>query len=379
MRVCTVCLAESFSPANGIYVGKSAPSAPAAPDPTTTSQAQTASNQATALYNFGLNNPDTTTPLGSLQFTTDTSNPNEPSTTENVTLSPAEQAIFDTNTANIQQQGANATTAQNNVTNLLQTPYNLAGNVSATPSQQNQQQDLQNTENALYQQQYQYLQPEQQQAGQQLQSQLADEGIPQGSQAYMTAMNNQALQNQQANQSALNSAISGGAASQAQLAQTGLANQAQQAQLYTQQYQEPLNLYSSLMSGTAPTMPQFQGMNASNAAPTNVLGAYQNSYQGQLNAYNTAVGSQNSQTAGLTGLGGALGAAGIIAASDRRLKKNIEKLGVLASGIPFYIFEYIGETTKHIGVMSDDVKKIIPKAVSQDITGYDVVHYGRLA
>lgn len=126
-------------------------------------------------------------------------------------------------------------------------------------------------------------------------------------------MLNNSLANQQANQSALNSAISGGAASQAQLAQTGLANQAQQAQLYTQQYQEPLNLYSSLMSGTQPTMPSFNALNTSDAAPTNVLGAYQNSYQGQLNAYNTAVGSQNSQTSGTEGTVAAIGTAAALA------------------------------------------------------------------
>lgn len=312
MLVCTACSAESFSLASGTYVGKSTPSAPAAPDPTTTDNAQTASNEQTALYQFGLNNANTTTPLGSLQFTTDLSNPNEPQTSENVTLSPAEQTIFDQSNANTIQQGANAQTAQNNVTNLLQTPYNLAGNVSALPSQTDLQGDLQNTENSLYQQQYQYLQPEQQQATQQLQSQLADEGIPQGSAAYNTAMQNNQLSNQQANQSALNSAVAGGSAAQAQLSQTGLANQAQQAQLYTQQYQEPLNLYSSLMSGTSPTMPQFSGVNSSTVAPTNVLGAYNNSYQGQLNAYNAQVGTQNANTTGEVGTGVAI--AGTVAA-----------------------------------------------------------------
>lgn len=295
-------------------MGKSAPAAPAAPDPAATSAAQTQSNQQTALYNFGLNNPNTTTPLGSLSFTTDTSNPNEPTSTENVTLSPAEQQIFDQNNQNVIQQGNNAQTAQQNVTNLLQTPYNLQGNIPQTLSGGNQQADLQNAENSLYSQQTQYLDPQFQQGQQQLQSQLANQGIPMGSAAYNTAMQNFGLQKQQAYQSAMNQATSGGAAYQSQLSQTGLANQAQQAQLYTQQYQEPLSLYSSLMSGTQPNLPQFNGLNPSSSAPTNVLGAYQNAYQGQLNSYNTQVGSQNSQTAGLTGLGGALGSAGIMAA-----------------------------------------------------------------
>jgi len=358
-------------------VGKSAPSPPPAPDPNVTSAAQTQSNKETALYNFGLNNPNTTTPLGSLQFTTDTSNPNQPTTTENVTLSPAEQQIFNQNNANVIQQGQNAQTAQSNVTNLLQTPYNLQGNIPQTLSNGNQQQDLKNAENSLYNQQTQYLDPQFQQSQQQLQSQLANQGIPMGSAAYNTAMQNFGLQKQQAYQSAMNQATSGGAAYQSQLAQTGLANQAQQAQLYTQQYQEPLSLYSSLMSGTQPNLPQFNGLNQSNAAPTNVLGAYQNAYQGQLNNYNTQVGSQNSQTTGVGNILGTLGSAAILH-SDRRLKKNIKKLGNLFNKLPFYEFEYVWGVEKYIGVMADEVKKLIPEAVSQDITGYDLVNYGML-
>ena len=49
--------------------GKSSPSPPPAPDPNAVSQAQTQSNKETALYNFGLNNPNYNTPLGSLTYT----------------------------------------------------------------------------------------------------------------------------------------------------------------------------------------------------------------------------------------------------------------------------------------------------------------------
>lgn len=385
-QICWICDAQYK-----ITMGGSPPSAPTAPDPNAVAGAQTQSNQATALFNFGLNNPTLNTPLGDINYSVDNSNPNQPTSTANVTLSPAEQQILQQNQGNVIQQGQNAQTAQGNVTNLLQTPYNLQGNVSPTLSQQDQQGDLQNAENSLYQQQEQYLQPQQQQATQQLQSQLADQGIPMGSAAYNTAMKNNALQNQQANQSALNSATSGGAAYQAQLAQTGLANQAQQAQLYTQQYQEPLSLYSTLMNGTAPTLPQFSGVNQASAAPTNVLGAYQNSYQDQLNAYNSQVGSQNSATSGLFGLGGAalgnssvtsgLGsAAGLLALSDRRLKKNVTRVGETGVGIPIYKFQYVWERGDeiHYGCMADEVKKVIPCAVHQHESGFAMVNYGAI-
>lgn len=359
-------------------MGKSTPSAPAAPDPTTTAQAQTASNEQTALYNFGLNNPSVTSPLGSSTFTSTGTDANgSPTYAQNISLSPAEQQLFDLNNANTTQQAQTAGTALNNVSSLFNTPYNLQGNVPQTLSGGNQQQDLQNAENSLYSQQTQYLDPQFQQGQQQLDSQLANQGLAPGSQAYQTAENNFGLQKQQAYQSAMNQATSGGAAYQAQLNQTGLANQAQQAQLYTQQYQEPLSLYSSLMSGTSPTLPQFSSVNQSSAAPTNVLGAYQNAYNGQLNSYNTQVGSQNSQLSGITGLLGSLGAAGI-GLSDRRLKRNIELVGKEKHGLNVYHYEFIGNDERHIGVMADEVEKVIPHAVIELPSGFKAVNYAML-
>lgn len=294
-------------------MGKSAPSAPQAPDPATTAAAQTQSNKETALYNFGLNNPNVSSPLGSSTFTSNGVDANgTPIYNQNISLSPAEQQLFDLNNANTTKQAQTAGTALNNVTGLFNTPYNLQANTPQTLSGGDQQKDLQNAEDSLYKQQTQYLDPQFAQGKDQLDAQLANQGLVPGSAAYQTAEDNFARQKQQAYQSAQNSATSGGAAYQAQLNQTGLANQAQQAQLYTQQYQEPLSLYSSLMSGTAPTMPQFAGATPSSAAPTNVLGAYQNAYNGQLNAYNSQVGSQNSQTSGITGLLGTLGAAAFL-------------------------------------------------------------------
>lgn len=287
-------------------MGKSAPSPPAAPDPATTSAAQTKSNKETALYNFGLNNPNTTSPLGSLSFTTDTTtDPNKPTSTENITLSPAEQALLTQYEKNTTQQGQTANTALNAVNQQFQTPYNLSGNVPQTPSQQDLTGNLSSTRDALYGQQTQYLDPQFQQSEDQLKSQLANQGIPMGSQAYTTAMDNLGRQKQQAYSNASMNAIAGGTAAQAQEAQTGLANQAQQAQLYSQQYAAPLQYYNSLITGTQPNMPQFNGVNPSQAAPTNVLQAYNQQYQGQLNQYNAQVGSANSQQSGTMGLIGA--------------------------------------------------------------------------
>ena len=64
----------------------------------------------------------------------------------------------------------------------------------------------------------------------------------------------------------------------------------------------------------------------------------------------------------------------IMAASDRRLKENIKKIGESISGLGIYKFNYIGQATKYIGTMADEVLKIKPEAVTVR-DGYLAVYY----
>ena len=57
-------------------------------------------------------------------------------------------------------------------------------------------------------------------------------------------------------------------------------------------------------------------------------------------------------------------AIGSFSGSDRRLKENIKKIGESISGVGIYKFNYIGQATKYIGTMADEVLKIKPEAVS---------------
>ena len=82
-----------------------------------------------------------------------------------------------------------------------------------------------------------------------------------------------------------------------------------------------------------------------------------------------------SKSSAISGIGGAL-IGGAAALSDRKLKKNISKIGESPSGLNIYSFEYIdfkhGEGLFQ-GVMSDEV----PQAVIT-INGYDAVDYSML-
>lgn len=65
--------------------------------------------------------------------------------------------------------------------------------------------------------------------------------------------------------------------------------------------------------------------------------------------------------------------------SDRRLKTDIHLVGKLVSGLNVYTFRYSeAPSVVHMGVMADEVEKVIPQAVSTDEGGYLRVSYGML-
>lgn len=73
-------------------------------------------------------------------------------------------------------------------------------------------------------------------------------------------------------------------------------------------------------------------------------------------------------------------AAGAFAASDRRLKTNIEKIGEDPDGLGRYRFSYVWAPHEtHEGVMAQDVAKLRPWALGPKIMGeYLSVNYGAL-
>jgi hypothetical protein len=70
------------------------------------------------------------------------------------------------------------------------------------------------------------------------------------------------------------------------------------------------------------------------------------------------------------GIGGAMGG------SDRRTKRNIQRVGTTPSGVPIYRFQYVGATGSHLGVMADEVDHI-PGAVVE-LQGTKFVDYRKV-
>ena len=62
------------------------------------------------------------------------------------------------------------------------------------------------------------------------------------------------------------------------------------------------------------------------------------------------------------------------AMSDRRLKRNIERIGTWANGLAVYAYQYLWSDEPQIGFMADEVARLHPHAVAR-IGEYLAVDY----
>jgi len=76
-------------------------------------------------------------------------------------------------------------------------------------------------------------------------------------------------------------------------------------------------------------------------------------------------------------VGGKIAAAAM--ASDRRVKRDIIRIGSMPSGLPVYSFKYIWGDEPHIGVMAQEAAELFPDAVLRHEAGFLMVDYSRIA
>lgn len=262
------------------------------------------------------------------------------------------------------------------------------------------------------------LDPQYDQAQSKLQSDLANRGISTNSDAYNQAMDNfnrtKTDAYQQANMAAVNA---GGTAAQqnynmdlstrqqqaneltnqgtfansaqAQMFGQGLQGQAQnysqqlqssnyQDQLRQQQISEALqqrgmglNEINSLMSGQQVTNPSFTSFGqAGQAATPDLLGAANAQYAAAQNGQSSA----NAFGGQLLGAGSSLLGQFF---SDRRLKADVKRIGTHPRGFGIYRYRYIGESGQRVGVMAQEVRRVMPEAVASN-HGVLMVDYSQL-
>jgi len=241
----------------------------------------------------------------------------------------------------------------------------------------------QRAEDALYSRATSRLDPQWENAQADKEAQLAAQGLRQGDEAYDRAMREFNMARTDAYEQARTGAITGGgseATRQQAMDQQASAyqNTMRQAQLAEAMQQRgfSLNEINALLTNQQvgmPSMPQFS--QASAAQPTDYLGATDMGYQAALGQYSANQAANQGMFGGLGSIMGGVGAMaqGGMFASDRRLKKNVQKIGKMC-GLNVYKFDYIWDEPS-IGFMADEVKEVMPEAVMTHESGYDMVNY----
>jgi hypothetical protein len=78
------------------------------------------------------------------------------------------------------------------------------------------------------------------------------------------------------------------------------------------------------------------------------------------------------------GGGGGMSGVGGPAPSDIRMKHDVVLLGQLDNGLGYYRFSYNGSDKSYVGVMAQEVEKVMPGAVVRGSDGYLRVFYDKL-
>jgi hypothetical protein len=327
-------------------MGKS--SAPPAPDYIGAAQAQGAANVESARATGKLSNPSFANPLGSRAVTFGyQGDPDQVFIQDSLT--PTGQSRFDQEQRINTGLGNIAETGLGYVRGALDNSFNTSSLPARSINAGQTAQD------AIMSR----LEPNIARDREALRTQLVNQGL-RGGEAYDDAFRRQG---QQENDLRIAAALQG--------IQTG--DQSRQQAIQEQSFlrNEPLNMLNAVRSASPVAMPQFQGYSGTNVNPAPIMQATQAQGQSDLGLYNARVGQQNS----LFGTLGQLGAAGLYAWSDARLKSNIIRIGTHPLGIGIYSYEIGGQ--KEVGVLAQEVLTVLPDAVAE-IDGYYAVDYGRL-
>ena len=315
---------------------------PAAPNPLLTAEAQQGLNTQSAAEQAAINNVNQVTPYGSLTYSQTGTGPNGvPTYTATQTLSPQEQGLLN----------ATLGTQQTIASDAGQLAQNLGPSLTNAP-------DLSNDALVKQLQQWQtnYMTPYYNMQTSNLQSQLANQGITQGSQAWNNAM----MQLQQTQNASQQNAMAG--------------NEAQAYQQALSTYQAPIQTLGTLLGEGSPaslnssltSTPQEQ------IQPANYQSLAEQNYQNQNQQYgNTMSGLFSIPSAVL----GGWARSGFPGVSDRRKKKDIAQVGTLFDGTPVYRFRYLHENEMRIGVMAQDILDDMPEAIVYGHDGTLMVDY----
>jgi len=273
-------------------------STPRVPDPYQVAGAQTAVNQQTAAYNNAQSHGNTTTPLGSQTYTS--------------RIDPVTGAtVYDSNVSLTPEQQQLLTLQNQQDLSLGQTSSGLLGNINSTYSTPMDYSGLPGlygandllgartqTQDALYGKQTSYLDPQFAARARALDTQLANQGIALGSEAWKNAQDDLSRDRAFNYDQARTSAIAGGASEMNTLSGIASKNRAQALSEALTKRNQPLNEFNALRDTTKINMPTFDGASGganSSTTPANLTGSV-------YDAYNATAGNAAANQQALMGL-----------------------------------------------------------------------------
>ena len=288
-------------------MGKSAPTPPATPDYTGAATAQGAANVEAARVGSKLSNPNMYTPYGNQLVSYEGDQP-----TITQTLTPQAQKTLDEQ-QNVQYQlaslgGKGAQLASN----VLDKSFNFGGpGVQTSLDLSNVAKMPVNAGTTGQEAIMSRLEPSLQKNRVSTETQLINQGLRPGTEAYDNAIQ---LLGQQENDARTQAALTGinldtsanaqGYNQALQGAQFGNTAQQQALAQAIQQRQMPLNEITALMSGSQIQNPQFGAYSGSTVQAAPIFAGTQAKGQAEQNLYNQQVATQNANTAGLYSLAG---------------------------------------------------------------------------
>lgn len=340
---------------------KSRSSPPPAPNPAVTAQAQGAVNKETAIAQAILGHVNQVTPYGNVTYTRIGEESGTPRYQQTTTLTPDSQAALEAQQRLTGQLYNLAGQQYGKVASTLSQPFSFSGAPGA--SYDDLQAARKRAEEAVYGSMASRLDPRFAREEEAMRIRLANQGFSPGTEGYAKAVDEFSRAKTDAYQQALNQAITTGGAELSRDFGIDQANRQQWINEQTYLRNLPLNEVSALLGSGSVQGPQAYQYNAHSIQSPDLAGLTMANYQGQLNNYNQQLNAKNAMMGGLFGLGGILGAAGVLKYSDRRLKTNIHKVGKLDNGLPIYSFRYKWGGPIHIGLMAQDVEKVHPEAI----------------
>lgn len=423
---------SSYSERSTLAIGKGGGgSAPAAPDPVATSNAQAQAFITAARESSKLNNLNQYSPYGNVTFDKDSSGV---PIAQRVTLSPQQQAAFDAQT---QLQGTLSNAAAQLAGSVPTGPFGLPlnmpgyttglemtgapdylqginfGNVPNMPGTGDYGADRDTYAQAMYERGASLLRPEFETQQRRTQQQLANRGLPITGEAYEGEMNRLNRAQGDTLGRLANDAVLAGAQEQSRLfglgltaRQQGIGEQLQQgqvqqaarqgitseelanAQLAAQarqamtneallQYNAPAQGVATLL-GASPKTPTVQGGNIyqQGVQAPDVQGNIWNSYNAQMNAYNQRQQQNNSMW---SGIGSIVGGIGSMFLSDKDAKRDFGPAdGILrrVEKIPIKSWRYkpgIDGGERHVGPTAQDFKGFFGLGNGHGIPAVDAV------